>query len=86
MLYFSYVFRCSAMSRKGYSPGNAAGEGFFGEIKNEMFYGRWWMGVSLRSFMDMLVAYLKWHNEKHIKISFSGLSPLEYRRSLELIA
>ena len=74
-----------SMSRKGCSPDNAACEGFFGRIKNEMFYGRSWMGVSLGSFMDMLDDYLKWYNEKRIKLSLGGLSPLAYRRSLGLI-
>ena len=28
-----------SMSKKGYSPDNSACEGFFGRLKNEMFYG-----------------------------------------------
>ena len=36
-----------SMSRKGCSPDNARMEGFFGTMKNEMFYGRGWEGVSL---------------------------------------
>lgn len=31
-----------SMSRKGYSPDNAACEGFFGRLKNELFYARDW--------------------------------------------
>ena len=31
-----------SMSQKGCSPDNAACEGFFGRIKNEMFYHRSW--------------------------------------------
>jgi len=73
------------MSRKGCSPDNSACEGFSGRIRDEMFYGRSWMGVSLGSFMDMLDDYLKWYNEKRIKISFGGLSPLAYRRSIGFI-
>lgn len=30
--------------------------------------------------------YIRWHNEKRIKISLGSLSPLEYRESLELTA
>lgn len=33
-----------SMSRKGCSPDNSACEGFFGRLKNEMFYGRSWQG------------------------------------------
>jgi transposase InsO family protein len=47
-----------SMSNKRYSPGNAACEGFFGRLKNEMFYGRDWKGVSLKQFMDILDRYL----------------------------
>lgn len=35
------------MSRKECSPDNAACEGFFGRVKNEMFYGRKWTGITL---------------------------------------
>lgn len=34
-----------SMSRKGCSSDNAACEGFFGRVKNEMFYGRNWTGT-----------------------------------------
>jgi len=36
---------CS-MFPKGCSPDNSVCEGFFGRLKNEMFYGRSWQGVS----------------------------------------
>ena len=36
-----------SMSRKGCSPDNAACEGFFGRLKNEMFYNRSWTGFSI---------------------------------------
>ena len=71
-----------SMSQKGYPPDNAACEGLFGRIKNEMFYNRSWAGVSLEEFMDTLNAYLHWYNEKRIKMSLGALSPLEYRTRL----
>ena len=74
-----------SMSKKGCCPDNAACEGFFGRIKNEMFYNRNWIGVSIDQFMDILNDYLKWYNEKRIKISLGFMSPLEYRMSNELI-
>jgi transposase InsO family protein/transposase-like protein len=71
-----------SMSRKGCSPDNAACEGFFGHLKTEFFYGRSWIGVSVREFMRRLDTYLRWHNEERIKMSLGGRSPLEYRRAL----
>ena len=75
-----------SMSKKGYSPDNAVCEGFFGRLKNEMFYNRSWTGVSIEEFMDILDEYLVWYNEKRIKLSLGAMSPLEYRRSLGLAA
>lgn len=75
-----------SMSQKGCSPDNAACEGFFGRIKNEMFYNRSWSGVSIDEFIDILDGYLHWYNEKRIKMSLGAMSPLEYRRSLGLVA
>ena len=74
-----------SMSKKGCSPDNSACEGFFGRLKNEMFYGRSWYGVSLEQFMKRLDDYIHWYNEKRIKLSLGGMSPIEYRQSLRLI-
>jgi transposase InsO family protein/transposase-like protein len=71
-----------SMSKKGCSPDNSACEGFFGRLKNEMFYGRSWMGISVDSFMEILDDYLSWYNEVRIKMSLGAMSPMEYRRSL----
>lgn len=73
-----------SMSKKGCSPDNAACEGFCGRLKNEMFFGRSWMGVSTQQFMSVLDRYLHWYNEKRIKVSLGYLSPVEYRQSLGL--
>ncbi len=69
-----------SMSKKGCSPDNAACEGFFGRLKNEFFYHQSWKGISLNECMKMLNEYIVWYNEKRIKISLGGLSPLEYRQ------
>jgi len=42
-----------SMSKKGCTADNSACEGFFGRLKNEMFYNRKWFGVSIAEFMDM---------------------------------
>lgn len=68
-----------SMSKKACSPDNSACEGFFGRLKNEMFYGRSWIGTSIDEFVSALDNYLHWYNEKRIKASLGYLSPLEYR-------
>lgn len=73
-----------SMSKKGCSPDNAACEGFFGRIKNEMFYQKSWRGISLQQFMTILDQYLHWYNEKRIKISLGAMSPVQYRQILGL--
>ena len=75
-----------SMSKKGCSPDNSACEGFFGRLKNEMFYGRSWKEVTIEDFIEILDVYIHWYSEKRIKLSLGGLSPLQYRRSLGLIA
>lgn len=72
-----------SMSKKGCSPDNSACEGFFGRIKNEMFYDRDWSSVSINEFIDILDEYLYWYVEERVKLSF-GMSPLQYRRFLGL--
>lgn len=75
-----------SMSKKGCSPDNSACEGVFGRLKNEMFYNTDWTGVNLSDFMDILNNYLVWYNETRIKKSLGYMSPMEYRRSLGLVA
>ena len=75
-----------SMSKKGCSPDNAACEGFFGRLKNEMFYGRSWIGVTMDDFINELNSYIDWYNTKRIKKSLGYMSPVEYRHSLGLSA
>lgn len=75
-----------SMSMKGCSPDNSACEGFFGRLKNEMFYNRSWQGVSVEQFINELDSYLIWYNEKRIKISLGAMSPVDYRHSIGLTA
>lgn len=75
-----------SMSKKGCSPDNAACEGFFGRLKNEMFYGRSWIDVSMEVFIDEINSYINWYNTKRIKQSLGYMSPTEYRHSLGLNA
>ena len=43
-----------SMSRKGYSPDNAACEGFFGRLKNELLYPCNWQASSIEQFTQAL--------------------------------
>lgn len=74
-----------SMSKKGCSADNAACEGFFGRLKNEMFYNRNWKHTSVEDFMQELDEYLHWYNEERIKISLGGMSPVQYRRKLGIL-
>ena len=73
------------MSRKGCSPDNAACEGFFGRLKTELFHSRSWQTVSTDQLIEVIDSYIRWYNEKRIKISLGALSPVEYRESLGLM-
>ncbi len=75
-----------SMSRKACSPDNAACEGFFGRLKNELFYPRDWKNATTDQFIEAVDSYIRWYNEKRIKISLGSLSPIEYRVSLGLAA
>ena len=75
-----------SMSKKGCSPDNSACEGFFGRLKNEMFYGHSWLEISTDQFIQEVDTYIRWYNEKRIKLSLGCLSPIEYRKNLGLLA
>jgi transposase InsO family protein len=74
------------MSKKGCTADNAACEGFFGRLKNEMYYNQIWTDTSLEAFIAEIDSYIRWYNEHRIKLRLGGLSPVEYRRSLETAA
>lgn len=71
-----------SMSKKGCSPDNSACEGFFGRLKAEAFCGRSRKGRTIGEFMDEIDDCIRWHNEKRIKKSLGGMSPLRYRERL----
>ena len=71
-----------SMSRKGCSPDNSACEGFFGKMKNEMFYSRSWQGVTLEKFMQHIDSYMGYNRDTRTKLSLGGLSPAEYRTKM----
>lgn len=54
-------------------------------VKNERFYGYSWAGVTLGQFIEQLNINIKWYAEKRIKLSFDGMSPLNYGMSLGVV-
>ncbi len=74
-----------SMSRKACSPDNAACEGFFGRLKTEFFYPSDWKNTTLEQFINEVDGYIRWYNEKRIKISLGARSPIEYRNSLGIV-
>jgi len=68
------------MSPKGCYADNSACEGFFRQLKTEMFYGRQWENVSLEEFIKRVNKYIIWYREKRIKEPLGYMSPIEYRR------
>lgn len=74
------------MSRKGCSQDNAACEGIFGRLKTELFYPRDWTATTVEQFVIEVDSYIRWYNEKRIKISLGALSPIEYRQRLGIAA
>jgi putative transposase len=75
-----------SMSRKRFSPDNAACDGFFGRLKTALFSPQNWRATTIEQFIKVIDCYIRWYNEKRIKISFGSLSPREYRESLGIAA
>lgn len=75
-----------SVSRKGCLPDNEDCEGLFGRLKTGLFYPRNWQSTSIEQFIQALDSYIRWYNEKRIKISLGALSPVEHRESMGLAA
>ena len=75
-----------SMLRKGSSPDNAACEGFFGRFKTNLFIPRNWRDITIDQFIQIVDAYIRWYNEKCIKIFLGSPSPIEYRAGLKTTA
>ncbi|EHO7055955.1 IS3 family transposase [Escherichia coli] len=66
-----------SMSRKGNCLDNAVMENFFGHLKEEMYYRRDYKSVE--ELENAVNEYITYWNQKRIKLSLGGLSPVEYR-------
>lgn len=69
----------SSMSRKGNSLDNGMMESFFGTLKTEMFYGFEKEFTSLEDLAIAISEYIDYYNNKRIKLTLKGLSPVQYR-------
>ena len=52
----------------------------------ELFYPGNWQSTTIEQFIEAVDAYIRWYNEKRIKVSLGRLSPVEYRHKLGLAA
>ncbi|WP_370873187.1 transposase [Olsenella profusa] len=68
-----------SVSKRACSPDNAACEGFFGRLKNELFYHRPWDGMASEDFGRMPNGYVGHYNTQRRKKSLGWKSPEEYR-------
>nr|WP_115187293.1 IS3-like element IS1397 family transposase [Escherichia coli] len=66
-----------SMSRKGNCLDNAVMENFFGHLKEEMYYRRDYRSVE--ELENAVNEYITYWNQKRIKLSLGGLSPVECR-------
>lgn len=64
-----------SMSRKACSPDNAGCEGFYGRLKNELFYPQDRKNATIEQFIEARDLYVRWYNEKRIKISLALSAP-----------
>ena len=65
-----------SMSRKGCSSDNAACEGFGRQKRNVLWQNRWYQ---LEKFICFLDRYIRWYNEKRIKLSdFVSIFPYTF--------
>ena len=66
-----------SMSRKGNCLDNAVIENFFGLLKSELLYLQEFK--SMEHFHHEVKMYINYYNNKRIKSSLNGLSPVKYR-------
>ena len=70
-----------SMSKKGCSPDNSACEGFFGRMKNEMFYGYEKEYTSFEVFAQAVEEYINYYNNERIQAKTKWMSPVKYRET-----
>lgn len=66
-----------SMSRKGNCLDNAVMENFFGILKSELLYLQSFS--SMEHFVQELIEYLDYYNNRRIKSKLKGMCPVQYR-------
>ena len=69
-----------SMSRKGNCNDNGLMEGFFGLLKNEMFYGKEKTFSSIEDLKNKIEDYIDFYNNRRIKTGLNALSPVDYKK------
>lgn len=70
-----------SMSRKGNCYGNRIMEGFFGRMKNEMFYGRESEFGTFEKLKNAIGEYIDYHNNRRIKSKADWMAPAKCREA-----
>jgi len=73
-----------SMSRKGNCLDNSIMENFFGVMKKEMFYGHEKSYKDIYELEAAIHEYIKYYNNRRIKIKLHGVSPVVFRKQYEL--
>lgn len=73
-----------SMSRKGNCLDNAVMENFFGLLKSELLYLQNF--ESIEHFIDELIEYLDYYNNRRIKAKLKGLPPVIHRLQALMVA
>lgn len=68
-----------SMSRKGNCNDNGLMEGFFGLMKNEMYYNKERRSLTFNDLKAEIEKYIYFYNNIRIKIGLNSCSPVEYR-------
>ncbi|WP_299295254.1 IS3 family transposase [uncultured Mobiluncus sp.] len=84
---FAAFLRChhitQSMSKKGCSPDNAACEGLFGRMKNEMYYGYKWK--STNELETAIKRYIHFYNNHRIKLTLGGITIKQYKNHYQAV-
>ena len=71
-----------SMSRKGNCNDNGLIEGFFGLMKNEMFYGKDNEFKTYDELKQEIEKYITFYNNERIKLALKACSPIQYKKQM----
>ena len=53
--------------------------------RTAIYYPRNWQDFTLEDCMKIIDSYIRWYNERRIKVSHGGRSPIKYCQTLGLV-